>query len=148
MPRFESVIRLPRPIAEIFDFFRQPANLLQVTPPDMNLRLLEGPERLQLGSRLVIELRRWGISQRIESAVTIFESEVIFADEQVKGPFRKWVHTHRFASEGGRTRVTDEIEFEAPGGMLGLIVTVPFIERDLHRAFAYRMEQLQRIFGA
>jgi ligand-binding SRPBCC domain-containing protein len=147
MPRFESVCRLARPVAVVFEFFCQPANLLRVTPPDMHVRLLEAPRRLELGSRLTIEVRRWGIGQRIESLVTVFEPDVIFADEQVKGPFRRWVHTHRFAACEGGTRVTDEIEFEAPGGMLGLVVTVPSIERDLQKAFAYRIKQLERIFG-
>lgn len=147
MPRFESVVRLARPVSEVFDFFCQPANLLQVTPADLNLRLLEAPPRLELGSRLTVEVRRWGLAQEIESRVTVFEPGVIFRDEQVRGPFRKWVHTHRFEPDVGGTRVTDEIEFEAPGGLMGLIVTVPSIERDLQKAFAYRVEQLERLFA-
>jgi ligand-binding SRPBCC domain-containing protein len=146
MPRFESIVRLSAPLAEVFDFFCQPANLLRVTPPEMHLRMLQAPERLELGSRFIVEIRRFGIPQRIESEITAFEPEVLFADAQISGPFRKWVHTHRFAAQDGSTSVTDEIEYEAPGGLLGLLITSASIERDLQWAFAYRIEQLQHLF--
>jgi ligand-binding SRPBCC domain-containing protein len=88
-----------------------------------------------------------GIPQRLESEVTVFEPDVLFADEQRAGPFRKWVHSHRFEAVDGGTRVRDEIEFEPPGGLLGLVVTAAFIQRDLERAFAYRRQKLEELLG-
>jgi ligand-binding SRPBCC domain-containing protein len=147
MPHFESVTRLLRPVAEVFEFFCRPANLLKVTPADLGLRLLEGPERLRLGSRLTLEGRRWGIPQRILTEVTTFEPDVLIVDEQRQGPFRKWVHSHRFEPLGAGTKVTERIEFEPPGGMLGLVVTAGLIERHLRQAFAYRSQKLEELLG-
>jgi ligand-binding SRPBCC domain-containing protein len=147
MPHFESVTRLLRPVSEVFEFFCRPANLLQVTSPDLNLRLVEGPERLQLGSRLTLEARRWGLPQRIVTEVTVFEPGVRFVDEQRQGPFRKWVHSHQFEALGAGTKVTEHIEFEPPGGMLGLMVTAGLIERGLRQAFTYREQKLEDLLG-
>jgi ligand-binding SRPBCC domain-containing protein len=148
MPTFESTMFIPRPFAEVFDFFARPANLLVVSPPQLHMRLVEAPERLELGSRLVITGRRWGVPHRVVSEVTAFENEVLFRDEQREGPLARWAHTHRFEPVPGGTRVTDHIEFEPPGGLLGRLVTVRFIERELEWVFAYRMEKLKELFGA
>jgi ligand-binding SRPBCC domain-containing protein len=148
MPTFESTTILPRPPAEVFDFFARPANLLLVSPPQLHMRLVAAPERLELGSRLIIAGRRWGVPHRVVSEVTAFETDVLFRDEQRQGPFARWVHTHRFEPVPGGTRVTDQVEFEPPGGLLGRLVTPRFIERELEWVFAYRTEKLKELFGA
>jgi ligand-binding SRPBCC domain-containing protein len=147
MPLFERTLTFPRPVAEVFDFFLQPANLLRVSPPDLHLQLIDPPERLQLGSRITLKGRRWGIPQRITSEVVVFEAGALFVDEQRSGPFRKWIHTHRFTAVPEGTQVQDTIEFEAPGGLLGLVVTESFILKDLEKLFAYRAEKLREILG-
>src|SRR5262245_14986371 len=131
MPQFEAVQSFPLPPTEVFEFFRRPANLIRVSPPELHMKLVEGPERVELGSRLVLAGRRWGVPQRVVSEVTAFEMDAVFVDEQREGPFRKWVHTHRFEAIPGGCRVTDRVEYEPPGGMLGLVVNAGFVERDL-----------------
>ena len=63
-------------------------------------------------------------------------------DEQTGGPYRTWVHTHRFDEEHNGTRVTDSVEFEVIASWL----TGWFVVRDLQRIFGYRREMLIRIF--
>src|SRR5947209_7665113 len=95
MPRFQHSITLSCPIADVFEFLCQPANLVEVTPPDFNMRLVEGPDRLALNSRIVLQGRRWGFAQRIVSKVVAFEPNRLLVDEQVEGIFKKFVHSHR-----------------------------------------------------
>jgi len=45
---------------------------------------------------------------------TAYEQYRLFRDEQVSGPFRSWVHSHRFVAEGGGTRLIDQVEFTLP----------------------------------
>ncbi|MFN4258529.1 MAG: SRPBCC family protein [Gemmataceae bacterium] len=142
MPVFEATVQVSRSIADVFEFFARPANLLIVSPPELNLRLVEGPERLELGSRLVVQGRRWGIPQRIVSEVTAFEPVQRFVDEQREGPFARWIHNHLFETVVGGTQVTDRIEFDPPSGLLGLVMTASKIERDLGDVFAYRARKL------
>ena len=70
-------------------------------------------------------------------------------EEQRRGPFRSWKHTQRFepTAEGG-VRVTDEIEYEPPGGMLGRLATAEAIGRELERAFSYRRERVTEMLAA
>jgi ligand-binding SRPBCC domain-containing protein len=148
MPRFETTEDLRAPLARVFDFFSRPANLLQVSPPELHFQLLSGPEQLQLGARVEMRGRRWGVSQRIVNEVTVWEPQTRFVDEQREGPFKKWVHTHRFeALPDGATRVTDTIDYETPGGMLGFILTAKAVERDLQWIFEYRRQKLTALLN-
>ena len=65
----------------------------------------------------------------------------------IKGPFRKWDHTHGFAAMDGGTRVTDRIDYEPPGGLLGLVATAGLVKRDLEKIFAYRSQKLEEMMG-
>jgi ligand-binding SRPBCC domain-containing protein len=79
--------------------------------------------------------------------VTAFEPPAAFADTQVEGPFRKWVHAHRFEAVDGATRVSDRVEYEPPGGMLGLVATAAMIERDLKWMFECRTAKSAELLG-
>ncbi|HKI33314.1 MAG TPA: SRPBCC family protein [Gemmataceae bacterium] len=147
MPVFEASQIYPRPVEEVFAFFRAPANLVKISSPQLHMRLVEGPAQLELGSRVVLHGRRWGIRQRVLSEITAFEAPVTFTDTQVEGPFRKWTHTHRFEAADGGTRVSDHIEYEPPGGLLGLVVTAGMIERDLKWIFEYRTQKSAELLG-
>src|SRR5712692_7372289 len=145
MPRFEKTTTLACPVAAVFEFLCRPANLVEVTPPEFNMRLTEGPERLQVGAQIVLQGRRWGFGQRIVSKVTALEPNHLLVDEQVEGLFKKWIHTHRLEETAGGTRMTDEIEFEPPGGMLGLVLTADTIQAELEDLFAYREQKLREL---
>jgi ligand-binding SRPBCC domain-containing protein len=65
-----------------------------------------------------------------------------FVDTQLRGPYRRWIHTHTFTEENGGTRVRDSVEFKVP---LGSLVSW-FVARDLRKVFTFRHEELLRIF--
>jgi ligand-binding SRPBCC domain-containing protein len=148
MSTFQKTMTFPHPAAVVFDFFARPANLLRVSPPELHMKIIEAPERLQLGSRLVLGGRRWGVPHRVVSEVTAFEPDSMFRDEQREGPFGQWVHTHTLETVAGGTRVTDHIAFEPPGGLLGKVVSSRSIERELEWIFSVRVQKLKEILGA
>jgi ligand-binding SRPBCC domain-containing protein len=148
MPRFETVEDVSASLSQVFDFFSRPANLLKISPPELHFQLLSGPEQLQLGSRITLQGRRWGLSQRFVNEVTEWVPEMRFVDEQREGPFKKWTHMHAFESlPDGGTRVTDRIDFEPPGGMLGFVLTSKAVERDLKWVFDYRGKMLVQLLN-
>jgi ligand-binding SRPBCC domain-containing protein len=132
----------------VFDFFRRPACLLEVSLPDLHLRLLDAPELLERGSRLTVQVRRWGMTQRVITEVIVFEEGRLFVEEQREGPFRTWTHERRFeALADGGTRLTEQIDYDPPAGLLGMMLTAAVVERELNRAYAYRAEKLAELLG-
>jgi ligand-binding SRPBCC domain-containing protein len=147
MPVFEHSMHFPHSIDIMFDFFCRPATLVTISPPELHMQLVDGPEKIALGSRITLKGRRWGWSQTIVSEITLFEPHARFIDKLIKGPFRKWEHTHGFAAADGGTLVTDCIDYEPPAGLLGLIATARFVQRDLVKIFAYRSRKLDEMMG-
>jgi ligand-binding SRPBCC domain-containing protein len=141
--RFESEIWLPRPRDEIFQFFSDAANLEALTPPWLNFEILTPAIVLRPGVRIDYRLRLYGVPLRWQSEITRWQPPDLFVDEQRRGPYRRWVHTHRFVEERGGTRVLDTVEFEVPFGWLA----GGFVMRDVRRIFAFRTEALVRRFG-
>ena len=148
MPKFEHTESHPAPPARAFDLFRRPAERVRLAPPELHLHLVEGPTELQLGSRLTLRGRRWGVTQRMVSEITAFEDGVVIVEEQRQGPFRLWKHTQRFApAADGRVHIIDVIEYDPPGGVLGRLATAEVIGRELDRLFSYRREKLTELLG-
>ncbi len=62
-----------------------------------------------------------------------------FCDEQVRGPFRIWRHTHRFEAIDATTSLyEDRVEYAMPGGRLGRWLAARLVAPLLARAFARR----------
>jgi ligand-binding SRPBCC domain-containing protein len=148
MPKFEHTESHPAPPARAFDLFRRPAERVRLAPPELHLHLVEGPTELQLGSRLTLRGRRWGVTQRMVSEITAFEDGVLIVEEQRQGPFRSWKHTQQFESTtDGGVRIADVIEYEPPGGVLGRLATAEAIGGELERIYSYRREKLTELLG-
>jgi ligand-binding SRPBCC domain-containing protein len=145
MSAFETTTLLRCSPAAVFDFLARPANLLAVTPPSYGMTLVEGPERLHLGAKVILQGRRWGVSQRIVSFITAFEPNRRMTDEQHQGPLRKWVHEHFLEEAESGTRMIDRVEFETPGGLLGFVLTNHRIEKELIELFAYRESRFREL---
>ncbi|WP_067505003.1 SRPBCC family protein [Actinoplanes sp. TFC3] len=96
--------------------------------------------RLALGDTVTFTARHFGLPWRMTSRITAYERPVRFVDEQDRGPFRTWRHEHTFTSddERGVTVARDLIDFTAPFGMLGRLVTRVVLERYLRRLIAER----------
>ena len=127
----------------LFEFLARPANFLRLTPPDVSYEIVEAPEKLELGSIIILKGRRWGVVQRLVSAVTHFEIDALIIDEQQHGPFRRLVRSQRFDADPVGVRLTDKIEFEAPGGILGLLLTPQRIAKELAELADFRTRQLK-----
>ena len=148
MPTFETCVTLVAPVERVFALFLRPATYLELLPADLHLSLVSGPEELHVGATTEVRGRRWGISQRVVTEVTALEANALLVEEQRRGPFRRWTHAHRFeALADGGTRVTDRIDYEPPGGVLGLTLTPKRIEADLARSLGHRNRRLAELLA-
>jgi ligand-binding SRPBCC domain-containing protein len=138
MPSITVRQRFAFPVEALFDFFRRPANMVLAAPPELHLQLIEAPEVVEVGSRIVVQIRRWGLSQRIVTEVVDLEENMRIVQEQRHGPFRSLRREQRVSESNGETEVVEEITFEPPGGMLGLVMTASRIEDEMRAGLAYR----------
>jgi ligand-binding SRPBCC domain-containing protein len=64
-------------------------------------------------------------------------------DEQVRGPFWLWKHTHRFYEEGGETVIVDVVRYGFPFWPLGEAFH-PLVRLQLGRIFRFRQRAVRR----
>jgi ligand-binding SRPBCC domain-containing protein len=147
MPVFEAEVVVSCSPAKAFEFLIHPANVLLVSPPDYKLKILDAPEKLFLGARFTIQTSKFGISQKITSGVIAFEDGVGFIDSQVVGPFAKFEHSHRVESHEAGTLLRDRIEFAAPGGLMGMLLTNSRILRHIESLNEYRAARFRELLG-
>ena len=141
----ESQVLLPKPIGEVFDFFSDARNLERLTPPWLRFEVITpAPIEMGPGARIDYRLRLRGIPIRWQSEITVWEPPFRFVDEQRRGPYQQWIHEHGFAELGSQTLAADHVRYAVTGGSL---VNRLFVGPDLRRVFAYRVEQMNRIFG-
>jgi ligand-binding SRPBCC domain-containing protein len=142
MPTVRHRLRVPLPRPAVFAYFRRPAHAVALAPPGAGLTLLEAPEVVAVGSRIVVQARRWGLSRRFVAEVVELAEPDRIVEEQREGPFARWRHSRSFEAAGGETDLVEEVTFDPPGGMLGLTLTAAAVERDLEAAFAWRDARL------
>ena len=143
--RFESDLWVPRPLDDVFAFFSDAANLEALTPPWLHFRILTPqPIAMHPGTLIDYRIRLRGIPISWQSEITDWSPPRQFVDQQRRGPYRRWIHTHTFAAEGIGTRVSDRVDFEVPLGWL----TGRFVLRDVEKIFAFRRRQLVKRFGS
>jgi ligand-binding SRPBCC domain-containing protein len=134
-------LRLARPRPEVFAFFGDAGNLDALTPPWLKFRILTPrPIAMRPGTLIDYKLSIHGIPVRWRTAITTWAPPDVFVDEQLRGPYRRWVHTHLFSDEAGGTRVEDRVLYRVPGGAL---VNALIVAPDLRRVFAYRLLALR-----
>ncbi len=144
--RLQTGLWLPKPLDEVFPFFADAHNLQAITPPFLRFEVeTPRPVPMEEGSLIDYKLRVRGLPLRWRSEITAWEPPYRFVDEQRQGPYRLWVHEHRFTEREGKTFCEDDVEYAVPGGAL---INWLVVERDVKAIFAYRSKKLVEIFGA
>lgn len=141
---FESQRTLERPITEVFEFFSNAHNLAEITPPELHLEILTpAPIEMFAGTLIDYRLKLHGIPLRWQTEITEWNPPHFFLDEQRRGPYRLWRHTHTFNETEDGVVVGDSVEYAVWGNG---IVNKLFVRPDIEKIFAYRSEQLDEIF--
>lgn len=140
--------RFPRTRAELFPFFADAANLAEITPPSLHFRIRTPmPIEMRPGTLLDYTIRLFGIPVRWRTRIETFDPPARFTDEQLRGPYRRWHHTHEFIEVEGGTLMRDTVEYALPLGPLGRLAHALLVKSSLRRIFDYRRDVLQRRFG-
>ena len=135
MPTFIRQVDIDAPVSVVFGFHERDDALRLLSPAFPPVRVVRRSGGIQRGAE--VELRVAGIIHWL-ARHTEYESQRLFVDEQVRGPFRRWVHRHEFEALGDRTRLTDRVSYELPGGAVVNALARFAVEVGLGRMFAHR----------
>lgn len=143
---YHAELWLPGSRPDVFTFFADPANLEAITPPWLNfVTLTPLPIQMCAGALIDYQLKIHGIPVRWRTEITAWEPPFRFVDEQTRGPYRRWIHEHRFEERDGGTLMIDHIRYRVPGGIL---IERLFVRRDIETIFAHRREKLLAAFAS
>ena len=149
MPFLEASVSVGGSIEQVFDFLTTTDNLLKLVPEDLKLRAVKVPARLELGSQMELQILAFGPPQNVVYEITEFARPHRFTETQVKGLLGRYVHEHALiAQPGGTLLVSDRIEFEPPGGLMGLMLTADRLRTMLERGITHRQTALKRLLDA
>ncbi|HEX6251407.1 MAG TPA: SRPBCC family protein [Gemmatimonadaceae bacterium] len=145
--RLTARLQLPVEGARVFAFFSDPANLGAITPPEMRFRMLTpAPIAMRPGALIDYTIRVWGVPLKWRTRIARWDPGRMFVDEQLRGPYRSWVHSHRFHAVPGGTVIEDEVVYALRFGVLGR-VAAPLVRRQLVRIFQYRQKRVRELVG-
>jgi ligand-binding SRPBCC domain-containing protein len=135
---------VPRTLDATFAFFADPWNLELITPRWLGLKISAPLDELQQGTRIHYRLRLLGVPLAWEAEIVHWRPPRAFADRQARGPYRLWIHTHRFAAVPEGTEVYDHVRYVVPGGPLA---PRQLVRRSLDAIFDYRAARLGELLG-
>lgn len=143
-------IGLPVPIDEAWAFFANPANLHEVTPPDMRFETLGGDTGPVQEGQLIWHRVKLGplVHRTWVTEIRVVREGEYFIDDQKFGPFKLWHHRHSFKPLGERAvEVTDTVRYALPFWPLGEIAHGLLVAPKLRQMFDYRRAALEKRFG-
>ena len=142
---FRAELWLPLPPEEVFPFFSDAGNLDAITPPWLHFRVVTPlPVAMRVGTLIDYRLRLHGLPLRWRTTIKEWQPPRRFVDEQLRGPYRQWIHEHRFEPRDGGTLARDVVRYAVP---LDFVAYPLFVRRDIERIFAFRKESLRARFG-
>tara|TARA_B000000437_G_scaffold24350_1_gene16734 strand:- start:1867 stop:2337 length:471 start_codon:yes stop_codon:yes gene_type:complete len=143
--KFKQVINSS--LDDVFSFFSNPENLSKITPEKLGFNILTPtPIKMKEGQLIDYSIKLLGKKIRWRTMITEYIPKVKFVDQQLKGPYSMWHHTHEFKDVDGKVEMTDEIYYVMPFGLLGRLVNFLFVSRDLNNIFKHRVEIINKIF--
>ena len=133
--------------SEVYRWHMAPGAFLRLKPPWENVELVNSEKELFEGARALIRIFPLANTRTIYidwlAEHTDIELNKGFTDFQVRGPFKRWRHRHRFQEHNGGCLLQDEIEFELLAHPLS-IPLYPYIRSKLEAMFTYRHEITQK----
>lgn len=145
MLKFESSTVVPCSAAALRRFLGCPANLPEISDPDIELQIVSAPETISEGTRIEFRIMSFGLRHRMAHEYRLVTDSEIF-EVQVDGPLPAWQHRQQLQLLGpSECRLTDTVEFQLPGGMLRFMLTEDRIRESLTTGMEFRYQALQQL---
>lgn len=137
-----------RSLDEVFAFFQEPENLARITPKSLGFKILTpSPIRMKEGAVIDYTVSPMFFPMHWRTLITTYDPPHRLVDEQMKGPYLFWHHTHRFESVDRGTIIHDEIRYALPFGIFGRLAHRLLVRRQIEKIFKFRAEFIGDLFG-
>lgn len=145
--RFSKRTRIRASAAALYRWHAESGALERLTPPCERLRIVSRTGGIEDGARVSFRIGPLGLLWVAEHRDNIPGRQ--FRDVQIRGPFRRWEHLHRFLADGpDACYLLDEVIYELPFGWLGDRLAGNFVRRKLERLFDWRHQVTLQAFEA
>lgn len=141
---------IPAEIATLWDFFKDPSNLTEITPSYMNfvIKTMDTSDDIYAGQMITYSVAPIAkIPLFWMTEITAVEKHRYFIDEQRRGPYKMWHHQHHFTTTEKGVEMTDIVHYELPLGILGQLAHWLFVKRQLNQIFNYRYHKIEALFN-
>jgi len=145
----ERVQFLPISQEDAWAFFSSPGNLEEITPPDMKFEIIDLPAgKMYAGMLIRYRVRPlWGIPMTWVTRIGEVNAPEKFTDTQLRGPYKRWEHTHIFETVAGGVKMTDQVMYSLHLGLLGRVAHALFVKKRLQSIFDFRKQKLIQLLG-
>jgi ligand-binding SRPBCC domain-containing protein len=99
---------------------------------------------LELGDLYCLRAKHLGLPWSVDVRIITLDEDELIASTQIRGPFRRLEHEHRFVVTGAGTLLTDEVRWVAPAGLLGKLADEIVLRRRLLWILTVRNAHLKR----
>ncbi len=90
----ETRIEAPRKV--VWEWHTRDGAFDRLAPPWETIETISAPPDLSPGGTRVMKMKMGPIKMKWVAEHTDMIEEELFADRMVRGPFKRWWHTHRF----------------------------------------------------
>jgi ligand-binding SRPBCC domain-containing protein len=133
----ESIIKAAP--ERVFAFHQLPDAFERLVPPWETVKILQRADISEIGSETIIKSKVFGFFPvKWVARHTRYEPPRMFEDVQISGPFKSWRHQHIILPHADGAVLRDEIEFEPPMWIFGVVAAPVFIVPKIEKMFAYR----------
>ena len=131
----------------VFAFFADPFNLEAITPPLLRFEVITpGEVTMRVGALITYRLHLHRVPISWLTSIQDWDPPHRFIDQQVRGPFALWHHTHElFPSGPDGTRMRDTVRYAIGYGPLGEIAHRVLVRRDLETIFDFRARKVEEL---
>lgn len=134
MPQFVKSVLIDAPVARVFGFHERADALELLTPAFPPVKVISRTGGIREGARVVLRVGPFPWT----ALHTVYEKDRLFVDQQISGPFAKWIHRHEFQDRGTKTLLTDRLEYELPGGAVMNALFAWTLWPGFYQMFSYR----------
>lgn len=139
---------IPADLETVFRFFESPRNLEEITPPWLRFEVtFTSDERMRQGTEIEYRLSWQRMPMTWRSRISEYEPGVMFADEMIRGPYKRWYHLHFFRRVEDGIEMEDVVDYELPFGSMGRIAHGTIVRTQLDAIFAFRRRAIAARFG-